>query len=99
MKAVKGRTKMPSQGELRIVVLFEDELRIAAKSLHHAYELTRTDASDDDRRDAIQTALQACFAALYHAELHGNENAHLTVANKRAFDLGPRDEPGTGDRA
>jgi hypothetical protein len=71
-------------GNLAIVVLFEDEIRTAALALHELNRVSRDAPTDHDAVGrAAQTAMDACWAAIYHAGLIENEKAHLTIANKR----------------
>lgn len=78
---------MSKNATCQVVVLFEDEIRAAAKALHALYKADRAGLPDSVYDRLVRDALQTCFAAVYHTGLVGNEKAHVTVASKRMFEL------------
>lgn len=74
---------MPMQSTPRLIVLFDDELRDAARRVHAAAQLRRSaDVDDDAASQAIVDALHACIVALDGAE---DDGAVLVLATKAAM--------------
>lgn len=72
---------MAAAASLKMVVLYEDEVRIAAKALDAFRELAADETSGDDAKDqAWIEAARACMVALAGAE---DDGATLVLANKR----------------
>lgn len=65
--------------EIRLVLLFEDELRLAAAALKHVQERGEEGATLEDYGRIVE----ACWVALYHLALPENTLAHIMVAPKR----------------
>ena len=60
---MSGNTKM------RIVILFDDELRVAARALRAFTKTANSpDAKQEATGDALQEAIRACRVALYHVD-------------------------------
>ena len=79
---------MSSTSDLRIIFLFEDELRLAAKALRHANEEAQKKGDSIDQ-DVLTAAFQACWVALYDLTLDGSEAVPVTVMSKPMF-KGPK---------
>jgi hypothetical protein len=75
---------MAASASYEIVILFEDEIRLAAKAL--ADLECAEDASDEDYERAGSNALKACFAALSGAHKPG---VVLVLGRKPAADTAP----------
>lgn len=71
---------MSAGAKMDCVVLFEDEIRIAAKAIEHACDLK--DASDQARQDAWSEAMEACMVALAGAE---RDDAALMMASRASL--------------
>lgn len=75
----------PQEANATIVILWEDELRVAAKALHVMQAVSDDEASTKEQvHKAVADALDACWAALYHAGLLDDTSA-VTIATKRLF--------------
>jgi len=71
---------MTAAASVKLVVLYEDEVRTAAKAIDHVRELLADEAvSDDAKYEAWTTAMRACMVALSGAE---DTDATLVLANK-----------------
>lgn len=71
---------MPAEAKMKVVVLYEDEVRTAAKAMDQVRELLADETASDDAKDeAWTTAMRACMVALAGAE---DTAATLVLANK-----------------
>lgn len=71
---------MTTEATMKMVVLYEDEVRTAAKAIDHVREmLTDESVSTDAKDEAWMTAMRACMVALAGAE---DTEATLVLANK-----------------
>lgn len=59
---------MTANAKCNLVVLFEDEIRKAAKLLHQLYELPE-DSSQEEYGKCVHDAVRACRVALFHEAL------------------------------
>ena len=59
---------MADKAIITLIVLYEEELRKAARLLAQAFDLPK-EAPDADVSRALHSALQACRVALYHPGL------------------------------
>ena len=64
---------------MRIVFLYEDELRIAAKALQAVYDFK---GDDLERGKVLQAAFRAAHIALYHLGNDSNDDAYILVDSK-----------------
>ena len=71
---------MPAVSDVKMVILFEDELRKASRLLDQLFMLPE-DASDDVFQTAARAAIQACRVALYHPALL--EDASIVMMTAR----------------
>jgi len=75
-------------GTMKLVVLWEDEIRTAAKAIAHAHNLAHSGtAAEGEVGEALRDALNACNAALHGAD---DESAALVLSAKPAVQ--PRSE-------
>lgn len=71
---------MPAEATMKVVVLYEDEVRLAATALDKFREILHDDAVSEDAKEAAWTAaLHACLVALAGAE---DSEATLVLASK-----------------
>lgn len=72
---------MSGQATHNVIVLWENELRIAAQALQRLYEAdsAATEPDPDLMMQLAHEAVQACRAALYHLGLPGAEHAAVVV--------------------
>jgi hypothetical protein len=67
---------MPSGTNFKVIVLFEDEVRIAAKAIHEFFSLNKNaEISDAEFQRLGTNAIHACMVALSGA--HEDENVLL----------------------
>lgn len=71
---------MAAEANMKMVVLYEDEVRAAAKAIDQVRELMASESADEEAMDeAWTTAMRACMVALSGAE---DTEATLVLANK-----------------
>lgn len=73
-----SETEMAEQAEVRFLILWENEIRAAARAFAEAHRLQDDDsATDDARHIAVAKALRLANAALYGAD---DESATLVLS-------------------
>lgn len=79
---------MSRPADVKFVILFEDELRIAAKALAYAQAEAKKAREGNEEMDgsALTTAFEACWAALYHLTLDDADGAQVTLGAKCMFE-------------
>lgn len=56
---------MSTMGKVEVLILWDEEIRIAAKALKRFHDMTTdVSASNEDMRDAATSMYRACYAAL-----------------------------------
>jgi len=60
-----------SNTKVKVVILWEDEIRIAAKAMERLAEVQDSDPSEEVLRDAFNQAMKACYSALRGADEDG----------------------------
>ena len=69
-----------SKATMNIVILWEHEVRLAAKAFAHLQTVYQNeDATDDERSEALRSAVNAGIAALAEAE---RENSALVLSSR-----------------
>ena len=87
---------MPTGTTVKLVCLYEDEIRKAAKMLKQCDEVFQDESSTADQRsEALNSALQACFAVLYGAE---EEGAVVMMAARELFLRARETSPATSTK-
>ena len=76
---------MSKIGDARIVILFKDELLAASVALRQFDEAVAEKADDETYRRLLQTALQACYGALYHLSEPSELPLMVTVSESSLF--------------
>jgi hypothetical protein len=77
---------MSREGNMRIILLFEDELRLAAKALRTLDDEVKA-TEGKPSMETVNGAIQACGVALFHLMQDGAEDAQVTIAAKSMFNL------------
>ena len=75
---------MTDKAELSLVILYEEEIRKAAKLLHAVFTATEEERKADGGK-AIAAALAACRVALYHPSLVDDSSPIVMLTSTAAL--------------